>query len=168
MQLQDSSSYEINLHSVIQLSHHSLILPLNKSSNTIFELTFDIAFLFRLPIRKFWPHLFFFNVYLSWKREIESGRGTEREGKRENPKQAPCGQHRAWCRAESHEWFRSWPEPRWRVWYETDWATQEPLDTFITHPLQMCKFITECIGAMASLLTPFYITPSCLLFYLVS
>lgn len=57
MQLLDFSSYKVNLHSVFQLVHHSFILPLNKSSNTILELKFDFASLFRLPIRNFQPHL---------------------------------------------------------------------------------------------------------------
>ena len=39
-------------------------------------------------------------MYLFWERENKSGRGTEEEG--ENPKQVPCCQCRAQCRARSH------------------------------------------------------------------
>ena len=40
---------------------------------------------------------YFFNVYLFWEKKAQS----ERE--RQNPKQAPCCQHEAWPRAQSHE-----------------------------------------------------------------
>ena len=59
---------------------------------------------------------FFFFFFLSlfiWDRECActSKEGTEREKDRENPKQAPCYQHRAWRWVRSHEvWYHdlSW------------------------------------------------------------
>ena len=63
-------------------------------------------------------------------REIQCkwGRGKGgRERERENPKQAPYCQHRAWCGAWTHEATRSWPEPKPKVGCLTDWATQATL-----------------------------------------
>ena len=42
-----------------------------------------------------------FKIYLFWERERASRGGVEREG--ENPKKAPCCQHRVWGRAWTHE-----------------------------------------------------------------
>ena len=58
-------------------------------------------------------------------RESVSRGGTERE--RENPKQAPRCQHRAWHEAWSHE---PWDHDlsRNQVRYLTNWATQASLD----------------------------------------
>ena len=48
-----------------------------------------------------------------------------RERKRENPKQTPCGQHRAWLTQGSiSQTVRSWPGQKPRVRCLTDWATQ--------------------------------------------
>ena len=59
-------------------------------------------------------------------RERMGRRGAERE----NPKQAPCCQHRECCGAPSHK-LRSWPEPKSRVWHSTNLATQAPYKYFL-------------------------------------
>ena len=51
-----------------------------------------------------WYWWFFMFIYLFWERERESEQGgAEREGERENPKQAPYCQHRAPHRAWTHK-----------------------------------------------------------------
>ena len=61
-------------------------------------------------------------IYLFWEGENVSRGGAERGRDRENPRQAPCCQHRAWWGARTQEAVRSWPESRSRVRYLTNWA----------------------------------------------
>ena len=74
-------------------------------------------------INNFFYFIYFFNVYLFWE-SVRVGKG-QREGERENPKQAPHCQLRAQHRAWSHN-LGSWPEPKSRVGHSTDWAIQVP------------------------------------------
>ena len=54
-----------------------------------------------------------------------------RERGRQDPKQSPRCQLRTWCRAQTHEPVRSWPEPKPRGGCLTDWATQALLFSFL-------------------------------------
>ena len=71
--------------------------------------------------------IYFLNVYLfilrERKRECEWRRGRKR---RENPKQAPCHQHRAQHKFQSHKLWDHDLEPKSRIRRLTDWATQVP------------------------------------------
>ena len=57
-------------------------------------------------------------------RAHESGRSRERWGERENPKQAPCCQHRAQFRARSHELWDDGLSQKSRGGGLTDWVAQ--------------------------------------------
>ena len=69
----------------------------------------------------FWPFICYFCCcfkfyFFIFERDWNSvSGGGQRERERENPKQAPHCQHRAWCRAGTHETMRPWPElkPTW-------------------------------------------------------
>ena len=52
----------------------------------------------------------------------------ERERNRENPKQAPCCQLRAWCKGSGSWTMRSRAEQKSRARRLTDWATWAPQD----------------------------------------
>ena len=67
---------------------------------------------------------FFRFIYLFW--ETARGEEGQRGRKRENPKQAPCCQHRAQYEAQTRKTVRSWPRPKPRVTRFTDRAIQAP------------------------------------------
>ena len=78
----------------------------------------------------FFSFLFWMFIYF-WERQTVWAEEGQRERETENPKQAPCCQHRAWCGVQTHEpqTMRSWPEPKSRVKCLTNWATQAPPKT---------------------------------------
>ena len=89
------------------------------------------GWLSRLSIQFFF---FFFNIdslfflmfiYLFWKRERESGEGSERGGERESWAGSALSAQSS-IRGSVPWIMRSWPEPKPRVSCLIDWATEEP------------------------------------------
>ena len=70
-------------------------------------------------------------IYFEKMHACTSRVGAAETGKRENPKQAPrCQQSPTWG---SIPWtVRSWPEPKPRARHLADWATQAPLQSFVS------------------------------------
>ena len=58
---------------------------------------------------------YFFSVLFIWETQRQSKGGKSRKRGRENLKQPPCCQCRAWGGAQTHKTVRSWPEPKPRV-----------------------------------------------------
>ena len=77
----------------------------------------------------FFLYVYIFLIFIYFERNrarVSEGR-TEREGERENPKQAPYCKHRAQYGAPTHKTVRPWPKLKPRVGCLTEWATQAPL-----------------------------------------
>ena len=71
----------------------------------------------------FFPFLSFFKkVYLFW------GGRWQRQGERENPKQALLAWSPTW--GSNSQTVRSWPELKSRVGHSTNWATRRPYKWF--------------------------------------
>ena len=70
-------------------------------------------------------HFFYFFIYLILECAHIMGEG-QRETERENPKQAPHCQHRAWHEAQSHELWDHDLSIAPRVGLLTNWVTQAP------------------------------------------
>ena len=89
----------------------------------------------------------FLSLFIYFEKEREHGQQrAEREGERENPKQAPYCPRRAWCTAQTQErWDR---DPRVRCL--TNWATQVPTSYWL---------LTVVLGSEISSLDVFTCNP---------